>query len=138
MTETTSANQRPAHLWRPGQSGNPAGRPRGSRNKLAEDFVAALHQDFTIHGMDAIVRARQEDAIGYIRVIAALLPKDVNLNHRNLDDLSDDQLMRKLATLTEMARPLLAKLPVIDVKALEVAEPSSNDEDSGVAPGQTG
>ncbi len=52
----------------------------------------------------------------YVRVIASLLPKDVNLTKRNLDDLSDDQLMRKLAMLTEMARPLLAKLPtVIDV-----------------------
>jgi Gamma-glutamyltranspeptidase len=45
-----------------------------------------------------------------------ILPKDVNLTTRNLDDLSDDQLMRKLAMLTEMARPVLAKLPtVIDV-----------------------
>jgi hypothetical protein len=47
---------------------------------------------------------------------------------QQLDDLTDDQLMRKLAVLTEMARPLLAKLPVIDAKGLEIAEPSSNDE----------
>jgi hypothetical protein len=43
-----------------------------------------------------------------VRVIASLLPRDVNLTTRNLDDLLDDQLMRKLAMLTEMARPLLA------------------------------
>jgi hypothetical protein len=138
MTERTSAHQRPAHLWRPGQSGNPAGRPKGSRNKLAEDFVAALHEDFTLHGMDAIMRARQEDAIGYVRVIAALLPKDVNLKVQQLDDLTDDQLMHKLATLTEMARPLLAKLPVIDAKGLEGAAPSCIDQESRAAPDQAG
>jgi hypothetical protein len=70
-------------------------------------------------------------------VIASLLPKNINLNHGHLDDLTDDQLMRKLAALTEMARPLLAKLPVIDAKGFEVAEPSPNDEDSGAPPGQT-
>ena len=26
--------------WKPGESGNPAGRPKGSRNKLSEEFVA--------------------------------------------------------------------------------------------------
>jgi len=71
-------------------------------------------------------------------VIAGLLPKDMTIKVQQLDDLTDDQLMRKLAVLTEMARPLLAKLPVIDAKGLEVAAPSSNDEKCGAAPGQTG
>jgi len=36
--------------WRPGQSGNPKGRPIGSRNKLNEKFILALHDDFAKHG----------------------------------------------------------------------------------------
>jgi hypothetical protein len=39
-------------------------------------------------------------------VIASLLPKDVNLTTRSLDDLSDDQLMRKLAILLSWMREL--------------------------------
>jgi Family of unknown function (DUF5681) len=129
MTELTNAQQRPAHLWKPGTSGNPAGRPRGSRNKLSDDFVAALYNDFQDHGSAAIAACRAEKPDVYVRVIASLLPKDVNLTTRNLDDLSDDQLMRKLAMLTEMARPLLAKLPaMIDVT------PAGTDARADVAP----
>lgn len=40
-TEPTEKKQR-SNLkpFKPGQSGNPAGRPKGTRNKLSENFVA--------------------------------------------------------------------------------------------------
>jgi hypothetical protein len=117
MTARTSVHQRPAHLWRPGQSGNLAGRPKGSRNKLSEDFVAALYDDFQNHGPAAIAACRAEKPDVYVRVIASLLPKDVNMKVQQLDDLTDDQLMRKLAVLTEMAKPLLSKLNAMEGEA---------------------
>jgi hypothetical protein len=130
MTEITKLQQRPAHLWKPGTSGNPAGRPRGSRNKLSDDFVAALYDDFQDHGSAAIAACRAEKPDVYVRVIASLLPRDVSIKVQQLDDLTDDQLMRKLAMLTEMARPLLAKLPtVMDVTPGTPAEP----QDAAVA-----
>src|SRR5262245_45976397 len=110
MTETTKALQRPAHLWGPGQSGNPAGRPKGSRNKLSEDFVAALYQDFQEHGSAAIAACRAEKPDVYVRIIAGILPKDVNLKVQSLDELTDEQLLSKLNSLIEMARPLLARV----------------------------
>src|SRR4026209_101 len=113
MTELTKTQQRPAHLWGPGQSGNPAGRPKGSRNKLSEDFVAALYSDFQEHGSAAIAACRVEKPDVYVRVIAGILPKDVQLKVKSLDELSDEQLMRKLAVLTEMAKPFLARLPAV-------------------------
>ena len=37
----------PTNLWQPGVSGNPAGRLRGSRNKLSEEVICALLRDYS-------------------------------------------------------------------------------------------
>ena len=123
MTELTKAQQRPTHLWRTGQSGNPAGGPRGTRNKLSEDFIADLHESWQTHGKTAIERCAAEKPDVYLKVVAGLLPKDVNLKVSNLDDLTDEQLLNKLNSLTEMARPLLARVGDTAVRADVRAEP---------------
>jgi hypothetical protein len=45
----------------------------------------------------------------YLKIVASLLPKDVNLNVNNLDSLTDEQLLARLRLLTQQAAPLLAK-----------------------------
>ena len=40
------AGKKPPHRFGPGNNANPAGRPKGSRNKLGEEFICALHADF--------------------------------------------------------------------------------------------
>ena len=54
-----------------GNSGGP-GRPKGSRNKLGEEFVSAMYADFLEHGVAAIERMREEDPTAYVRVISSL------------------------------------------------------------------
>ena len=85
--------------FQPGQSGNPAGRPVGSRNKLSEDFLEALYEDFHANGKEAIATTRAEKPDQYLKVIASLLPRDVNLNVNEFADKSDDDIRRELREL---------------------------------------
>ena len=68
------ANLAPA--WQPGQSGNPAGRPKGARARLAEDFCQALLDDFAENGKDAIRVMRAEKPNEYARLIGSIIPKE--------------------------------------------------------------
>ena len=68
------------NIWQPGQSGNPAGRPKSSRNKLTEDFLSAMAEDFAAHGKAAIVTVREEDPAKYLTVVAQLVPKETDVN----------------------------------------------------------
>ena len=75
--------------------GNP-GRPKGSRNKLGEAFIAALHADFKEHGVKALELMRESKPNEYIRVIASLLPKELNIAAESPFDNIDDAELRIL------------------------------------------
>ena len=61
------------------KTGNP-GRPKGSRNKLSEDFLRALAEDFAEHGAKAIAETRQSKPEAYLGVIGKLMPKLMELS----------------------------------------------------------
>ena len=83
------------------------GRPKGSRNKLAEAFTQAMHDDFMEHGPKVIETVRVEKPDQYLKVIASLVPKDVNLNVNNLDELSDAELAERVQSLAAQLAPFL-------------------------------
>jgi Family of unknown function (DUF5681) len=58
--------------FKPGQSGNPAGRPKGSRNKVSEKLLEALASDFDAHGQDVIEKVRAERPADYLKIVASL------------------------------------------------------------------
>lgn len=94
--------------WKQGQSGNPAGRPKGARNKLGEAFLEAMLDDFTQHGVAAIevVRAKKPDQ--YLKVIASILPKEMNLNvTEQFSEMTDDELADRARRLARDLAPLL-------------------------------
>jgi hypothetical protein len=83
----------PTNLWQPGQSGNLAGRLRGSRNKLSEEVICALLRDFREHGQKAIAKVRQTQPAAYLKVLALLVPREHKVEHSNvIKSLSDEEL----------------------------------------------
>lgn len=72
-----------------GQVLNPKGRPVGSRQRLSEGFIDALSEDFAKHGKATLSKMREEKPDAYIRVVADLVPKDVNLHHNASDAFVD-------------------------------------------------
>lgn len=99
MANQGQGKKAPGKPFQKGQSGNPNGRPKGSRNKLGEDFVQKLQEDFSQHGAEVIEQVRAEKPDVYLKVISQILPKDVNVTHGLEDDLKqmpEEQIKERL------------------------------------------
>ena len=93
QTQPDKTGSKQAETWfRPGTSGNPKGRPKGSRNKLGEDFLSALQADFAQHGAKTIETVREERPHEYLKVVASILPKELNVKTDALNEMTDDDL----------------------------------------------
>ena len=75
MTENTGEIQK-AGQFKPGQSGNPAGRPKGSRNKLSEAVINDILLDWELNGSHAIEETRKKCPAQYLRIVAGIIPKE--------------------------------------------------------------
>jgi len=80
--------------FKPGQSGNPKGRPQGSRNKLSEQFVADLHAVWQLFGRPALMTTALTEPSVFVRVVASLMPKELEATKTvvHADRMSDDEL----------------------------------------------
>lgn len=78
-----------AHQFKPG---NP-GKPKGARNKLGEEFIRALYEDFKEYGPDTIATVRDEKPDQYLKVVASILPKEIEAGEK-LGNILEDILER--------------------------------------------
>lgn len=65
--------------WKAGETGNPHGFTSFQR-ALVKRFTKAMQKDFEIHGESVIERCREEDPAAYLRMIVAMVPKDIALD----------------------------------------------------------
>jgi hypothetical protein len=68
------------------------GRKKGSRSKLGEAFLSAMHADFEAHGSEVIEKVRVEKPDAYLKVVASILPKELNVKVDPIEELTDDEL----------------------------------------------
>jgi hypothetical protein len=73
-----------ATRFQPGVSGNPAGRAPGSRNKLAEDFLADMYRQYQESGpgilRDMATSPEMKDRVRFIELVHELLPRNAALD----------------------------------------------------------
>jgi hypothetical protein len=82
------------------------GRPVGARNKFQAGFLRDLAEAWERDGAAALKVMVKEDPSKFVQVCAALMPRELAVEHSELGDLSDDDV----AALLDHVREARAKL----------------------------
>ena len=130
------ANRNSLGRFLPGNDGGP-GRPRGSRNRLAEQFITDLQADWERHGQKVIEQVRRDDPAAYLRLIAMLVrpvqqteaEKDTfrGMSREELRDYVLSEFPQVFPDLQIIPRPKLVNQP----KLVAISPPRSAPAEDG-------
>ena len=115
-SDNTEKKQRNLIPYKPGQSGNPKGRPKGSRNKLSEQFFRDLCDVWEAFGKPALMAMAWTDPVAFVRLVASLIPRELE------------------ATITPVTERISnAQLEAIIARGIEGGlDPAATDEDKQI------
>lgn len=108
-----------------GNSGNPAGRPKGARSRLSDRFLGDLAEHWQANGKQALQKAYEKNPVEYVRVVASLLPKNVAVDV----DVKYERIERVIVPARTIEH---GPLPIIEGTTSSVAQPSKGNEPSTV------
>jgi hypothetical protein len=95
------ANLKPT---KPGEVRNPHGRPLGSRNKLAEAFVADCYTAWQDKGAAAIDETIKRKPWEFVKIVSGLMPQKLEITSK-FQNMADDDLRANLVrAVTELAK----------------------------------
>jgi hypothetical protein len=93
------ANLKPAPK---GVALNPAGRPKGSRNKLAESFIRDVYEKWEDKGNSALEEVIKRKPWEFVKIVASLMPQKLEITSK-FTSLPDAELRDSLSrALTEL------------------------------------
>ena len=129
ITEISKATQ-----WRPGQSGNPNGRPVGARQTFSAGFHRDLAEVWQAHGRDSMLHTAKTQPSVFFATCARLIGPEVKLTIEqslpgNLSP-SDWVDLRELLSAVQSALPDAADRPPGEVfrYALDALKCAEKDE----------
>lgn len=91
----------------PGNPGLP-GRPKGSRNLLADAMIDDLYRDWKEHGIQASRAARESRPVEYLKIVAVIVSKCTDLSLS--DDMRDAALEEIIEERRQQAVAMIAKM----------------------------
>jgi len=102
-------------MWQPGQSGNPNGRPVGSRTAFSAGFLKDLAEVWSDEGREAMVKTAKTNPTVFFATCARLIPQDVKLTVEqqlpgNLSP-EDWRIMREIVAAVRQAIPDASSKP---------------------------
>jgi hypothetical protein len=98
--------------WPPGQSGNPAGKPPGTRTAFSQGFIRDFALVWAEEGLEAVRKVAKKSPEAFVAIAARICPNDVRLTLEQAIpggmSLEDYSLMR------EVIAPIREGLPEAD------------------------
>lgn len=106
--------------------------PPNLRKALGDAFIADAFADWQIWGPVAIEKMRCDDPTAYVKMMAAILPKEVAFEHKApLAELTDEQLAVIYASFEELPASNAEQERGGELPAVDTAEPSGPESPSG-------
>lgn len=113
-----------------GNNGGP-GRQKGSRNKLAEQFISDVYELWQRSGISALERVVKDEPATFVKVVANILPRQLDATLTVEHELLVTEA-RDFAAAFRMAQRMiggeLEYSPVIETEP-ETVEPEPEDDD---------
>jgi predicted O-methyltransferase YrrM len=80
-------------LFQKGDGGNKGGgRRQGARHRISTALLEAFAADFEANGAETIKITRIERPTEYLKIAASLLPREFEITHNQIQEISDDEL----------------------------------------------
>ena len=74
--------------FQPGQGG----RRKGARHRISTALLETIAKDFAEHGEEVVKITRIEKPVEYLRIVASLLPRELEITVGPLQEISDQEL----------------------------------------------
>jgi hypothetical protein len=106
-------------MWQPGQSGNPNGRPVGSRTVFSQAFCRDLAEVWSEEGREAMLKTARTNPTVFFATCARLIGPEVKLTiEQSLPaglSAEDWSVMREIVEAVKLAVPGAASRPAGEV-----------------------
>jgi hypothetical protein len=110
---------------------NIGGRKRGGKDILSGIFLADLTQVWKKGGVKALEKALEENPLGVAKIVAALIPRELLVQHQSLNvDVKLDpafMLERNKLAAYRLARDFIGAAPLIEAQPSEYQDEDADE-----------